>query len=108
MDLILGITWLTTFGEVHSNWAEPCMKFKQGKEWVTLRGDPTLVRSAVSVRLLQKLCDVEFYALLYSAEFFLLAVKTGLDLNVQQEKELAGLLQHYNSVFVETSMLPPP
>ena len=73
------------------------MKFKQGNEWVTLRGDPTLVRSSISVRSLQKLCDVDFYALLYSAEFFLLASKTGLDLNIPQQKELVSLFQHYNS-----------
>ena len=66
VDLILGISWLATLGEVRSNWVEPSMKFKQGNEWVTLRGDPTLVRSAISVRSLQKLCDVDFYALLYS------------------------------------------
>ena len=58
VDLILGITWFATLGEVRSNWIEPSMKFKQGKEWMTLRRDPTLVRSDASVRSLQKLCDV--------------------------------------------------
>ena len=82
MDLILGISWLATLGEVCSNWAEPSMKFKQGNEWVTLHGNPTLVRSVVSVRSLQKLCHVDFYAFLYSVEFFLPVGKTGLDLNI--------------------------
>ena len=108
MDLILGISWLATLGEVRSNWVEPSMKFKQGHEWVTLHRDPTLVRSALSIRSLQKLCDVDFYALLYSAKFFLSTGKTRLDLNIPQRKELTSLLQHYNSVFAEPSTLPPP
>ena len=65
MDLILGISWLATLGEVLSNWAEPNMKFKKEGEWVIQQGDLTLERSFVSARSLQKLKDVEFYALLY-------------------------------------------
>ena len=63
VDPNLGISWLATLGEVRSNWAESSMKFKQGKEWVTLLGDPTPVRLVVLVRALQKLCDVDFYVL---------------------------------------------
>ena len=36
VDLILGISWLATLGEVRSNWAEPSMKFRKEGEWVIL------------------------------------------------------------------------
>ena len=84
VDLILGIFWLATLGEVRSNWAELGMKFKKEGEWVILQGDPTIVRSSVSARSLQKMKDVEFCALLYSTELISPTVKTKTNLSEEQ------------------------
>ena len=64
VDIILGVAWLETLGEVRCKWVDSSMKFKQGGEWVTLFGDSTLVRSTISARSLQKMGNIEFCALI--------------------------------------------
>jgi len=51
-DLILGIQWLETLGVVSVNWKTLLMKFNVGDQHVTLRGDPGLNKSPVTLKAL--------------------------------------------------------
>lgn len=53
-DLIFGMQWLVKLGGTNTNWAKQIMKFKLGDKWVTLRGDPTLEKSMVSLKSITK------------------------------------------------------
>lgn len=38
IDLILGISWLATLGEMIVDWRKQTMKFQQNGKWVELKG----------------------------------------------------------------------
>ncbi|KZV25380.1 hypothetical protein F511_07264 [Dorcoceras hygrometricum] len=68
VDVILGVDWLRTLGEVLLDWNKLRMCFNAGDRMVELKGDPTLQRSLVSLRSICKLTEVEFAATLYSVD----------------------------------------
>lgn len=49
-DIILGIQWVEQLGPVTTNWKTQVMQFQVGTNLVTLLGDPSLVRSKVSLK----------------------------------------------------------
>lgn len=53
-DVILGIKWLETLGMTHTNWKTQVMKFRLGNESVTLRGDPSLGKTLVSLKAMMR------------------------------------------------------
>ncbi|XP_075515463.1 uncharacterized protein LOC142550108 [Primulina tabacum] len=60
LDLILGVDWLRTLGDVMLNWAKMEMRFTWQGQTVVLRGDPTLSRSVVSFKSIAKVREVQF------------------------------------------------
>ena len=48
IDVILGVSWLKTLGDVTANWERSSMKFNVQGRIVTIGGDPTLTRRACS------------------------------------------------------------
>lgn len=60
VDLILGVEWLGSLGEVQIDWNKMIMKFIHGTKELELQGDPSLTRSLVSLRSLIKTVDVVF------------------------------------------------
>lgn len=53
-DLILGVQWLETLGTVSTNWKTQTLKFRLGDKNVTLKGDPALGRSVISLKAMLK------------------------------------------------------
>ncbi|KZV19421.1 hypothetical protein F511_08762 [Dorcoceras hygrometricum] len=102
VDLILGIDWLRTLGEVVVNWEDMRMSFDLGNGPVTLTGDPGLNRSMISKRSLLKLAGVEYSGLLWST--ILEGSKEGVE---NQSQELERLLREYEKLFEEPRGLPP-
>ncbi|RVW36299.1 Retrovirus-related Pol polyprotein from transposon 297 [Vitis vinifera] len=49
-DVILGMPWLGTLGDVKVNWKMLTMKIKLGKIVILLKGDPSLSRTEVSLK----------------------------------------------------------
>ena len=48
--MILGIQWLKTIGGTCINWKTQLMKFRLGNRTVSIRGDPTLGKTLVSLK----------------------------------------------------------
>ncbi|KAH6824297.1 ATP binding / aminoacyl-tRNA ligase/ nucleotide binding protein [Perilla frutescens var. hirtella] len=61
VDVILGVSWLSTLGEVQANWGTMSMKFMLEGRVVTLRGEPSLMCKQVSVERLSKINEVEAF-----------------------------------------------
>lgn len=53
-DMVLGVEWLRSLGEVKMNWDELSMKFMIGKEERRIKGDPSLVMSLVSLKSMMR------------------------------------------------------
>ena len=53
-DVILGIQWLKTLGMTYTNWKTQVMKFRLGSEIITLRGDPSLGKTLVSLKAMMR------------------------------------------------------
>ncbi|XP_063935341.1 transposon Tf2-1 polyprotein isoform X1 [Daucus carota subsp. sativus] len=58
-DVILGVQWLQTLGIVTTDWKKQVMKYEFQGEPITLVGNPTLIRSQVSLRAMRKLIRKE-------------------------------------------------
>lgn len=54
VDIILGVAWLVTLGDVRVNWETMSMSFAWKGRNVSLKGDPTLCWSPVGLRALTK------------------------------------------------------
>lgn len=52
--VILGVQWLEKLGTVSTNWKTQTLKFKLGGDNVTLKGDPSLGRSMISMKAMVK------------------------------------------------------
>ncbi|XP_073121973.1 uncharacterized protein [Henckelia pumila] len=106
LDLILGVDWLRTLGDVMLNWANMQMRFTWKGQTVLLQGDPTLSRSVVSLKSIVKVREVEFCGAV--------SVKWndsgGSKLEAEQGNlhgDMASLLAKYEEVFQELIDLPP-
>lgn len=54
-NVILGVQWLEKLGTVSANKKTQILKFKLGGDSVTLKGDPSLGRSMISLKAMVKL-----------------------------------------------------
>lgn len=56
-DIILGIQWLEKLGLLTTNWKSQIMTFETGEGMMTLRGDPSLGCSLVSLKAMTRLLN---------------------------------------------------
>ncbi|KAF7802166.1 putative mitochondrial protein [Senna tora] len=54
IDVILGIEWLESLGEVSVNWRQLTMKYKEGENEISLKGDASLARTKVAFKTVMK------------------------------------------------------
>ena len=103
-DVILGIQWLDTLGEMLVNWKVQQMKFWWEDKWVTLQGDLSLHSAEVSLKSLWKALGKEEegiiveYGGIQREEVALVVTTTG---------GWGPLLQQFSQVFEEPTELPP-
>ncbi|GKC55290.1 ty3-gypsy retrotransposon protein, partial [Tanacetum coccineum] len=103
-DAILGIKWLQTLGDVKMNWKLLTMKFMVGLGEVTLCGDPSLCRSKLSLKAMEK-------SLTANAECYLVELKE-LDAHKSSHQGVntepfKKLLLQFEDVFNMPFGLPP-
>lgn len=99
VDVILGIQWLETLGDMKVNWKLQVMKFK-------VRGDPSLCNSAISLKSLLKTLEQQGEGVLveYSG---LQAAGVSSSSESPPLQELIPFLEEFSQVFTEPQGLPP-
>ena len=102
VDVVLGMEWLASLGEIRANFRELTLKITATEGSFTLKGEPARARSAASLRSIVKILRNE-------GEGFLLYFQ-----DIQDVKEanlmptwMEGILEEYNEVFQNPGGLPP-
>lgn len=108
-DVILGIQWLEQLGDVITNWKSQVMRFQMGKNTVTLVGDPTLVRSQISLKAMIRTLRKEKQGYWVEINRMEKVIADRVEKpNVEVPSFLADVTEEYKSVFVVPVGLPPP
>ncbi|XP_010525699.1 PREDICTED: uncharacterized protein LOC104803465 [Tarenaya hassleriana] len=103
-DVILGYKWLGTLGETRTNWGQHLIRFQRDGKWVTLKGDPSLVRSEISLNMMLRTMRREREGIL---------VELSTLLSTENPKvgdswvALQFVLDQYADVFAKPNGLPP-
>ena len=113
-DIILGIQWLETLGNVTSNWKTQVMQFDIEGRTITLVGDPTLVHSQISLKAMLRTLRKTgggYYVEMNQVEAVQL-VNDGVDVKNEGAEAtvpvfLAPVLADYEAVFRAPVGLPP-
>lgn len=109
VDVILGVAWLATLGDVKVNWRTLTMTFLSHGTAVEVKGDPSLAKALISPKALLKVLEVEAASLLW-------VVETSSETEQQretpglteaQEVQLQQVLHEFEQVFVVPEGLPP-
>ena len=107
-DVILGIQWLEKLGTIMTNWKTQTLKFQLGSEHITLKGDPSLGRTKISLKAMIRALQKEGGG--YLVEFNQLSSdqqkNDELDMG-QIPSVLRMVLQEFKHVFNMPSGLPP-
>lgn len=104
--VVLGYTWLVQLGETRINWGLHIMRFQVENEWVTILGDPSLLRSQVSLNSMEKMCENEEVVLLPELQALFENASENKHTRVPHKK-IQSLLKSFASVFQMPSGLPP-
>lgn len=109
MDLILGIAWLATLGDVKVKWGMFTMTFMDQGQPIVVQGDPNLAKTMISPKALMKISDIEAVSVLWNAETEIGATDTRNSevLADWEEQQLHHLLEEFARVFAVPNGLPP-
>nr|XP_043616078.1 uncharacterized protein LOC122587997 [Erigeron canadensis] len=102
-DVILGMKWLETLGEMTVNWKELTMEFYEGDRRVFLKGDPSLCRTLVSLKsIIRSLQHVKngYFVELKQMEEENLTMQYPMDV-------IQSLLADFDDIFHMPNGLPP-
>jgi len=108
VDVILGVEWLASLGEVKVNWNTLTMSFNVAGKVVNIQGDPTLTKRIVTPQALLKETEIEAISLVW--ELGLTSHEEeegGKGLSAKQQEELEEVLQEHKIIFQEKLELPP-
>lgn len=53
-DVILGMKWLQTLGEMKVNWKLLSMEFREGGRTIVLKGDPSMCKAEISLKTMMR------------------------------------------------------
>ena len=113
VDVFLGMQWLGTIETMKINWPFLIMKFWVETRQVTLKGDPSLVRSECSLRTIEKTWEKEDQCFLLELQSY----DVEMNEDMGGEREIKGdeedtpmirfLLQQYADISEYPKGLPP-
>lgn len=101
--VISGIQWLRTLGKCEVNWATHELSFHYQDKFVTLRGDPTLHVSHLSLKTLSPTPVVQSKGILMDVGVQGMKHEQSKEIN----SEMNMVLQEFDGVFEEPKGLPP-
>ena len=96
IDMILGMEWLETLGEVKTDWRKQIMSYEQGGKVITLEGYQ--IKDENQTIALQEILVEEQKRQIKACDN---------SLEDKQEEELQRILQSYQALFQEPQGLPP-
>ncbi|KZV19807.1 peroxidase 64 [Dorcoceras hygrometricum] len=105
VDIILGVEWLRTLGEIRLDWNKMRMRFKVEGRRVELKGDPTLQRSMLSLKSIGKVTEIEFAATLMTVER--LTTGDGETKTKDYPTAIQEVLNRFRGVLDKPQGLPP-
>ncbi|XP_042045394.1 uncharacterized protein LOC121791530 [Salvia splendens] len=110
IDVILGVSWLASLGNVLANWLHSSMKFSVEGRLITIQGDPTLMRRACSPQDLRSLDAGDCCWVLRSVEKEAGPDGFGISssLPAAARSELLQLVEAFPSLTRPDPGLPPP
>lgn len=102
VDVILGIQWLETLGEMRVNWKLQTMNISLSGNWMRLQGEPDICCSEVSLKAMRKVLEQQELSVLVECR------ELAVDTKEERKglKSLTKLLQYYEKVFEEPHGLP--
>lgn len=103
VDIILGIQWLETLGEMRVNWKLQTLKIPMEGKLTTLQGVPDLCSSEVSFKAVRKLLEQTEVSVVVECRVLLTKEKGKPGVPTTMQK----LLSRYEQVFAEPQGLPP-
>lgn len=103
-DVILGVQWLQTLGNTYHNWITHTMKFIIGGKPVTLKGDPTLHKTRISLKAMLRTLNHEGAGLI--GELGSSTVMTTKE-HALHSLAMIEVLQKFEQVFHMPTTLPP-
>ena len=105
-DVILGMQWLETLGDMKVNWKLQTIKFKIEGAKYTMRGDPSLCYSAASLKSILKSIQHDGEAMLVEYNGAQLVESSQGDVTMVPPP-LQDMLEEYGDIFAEPEGLPP-
>ncbi|KAL1212943.1 hypothetical protein V5N11_032912 [Cardamine amara subsp. amara] len=104
VDVILGMQWLETLGDMRVNWKKQVMRFEVDGETMTIQGDLSLCNISVSLKSLWKTLRHEGEGLIVEYQ----ECQTGeVEKSVATPRELRSVLREFAQVFEEPQGIPP-
>ncbi|XP_031265006.1 uncharacterized protein LOC116123364 [Pistacia vera] len=103
-DVVLGISWLSTLGDVCANWRNLTMEFFNERKKVVLQGDPSLVKTVVSLRAMLKSLQREDAG--YVVELCSIVVKEE-ETEEPMDPAAAVVVDGFSHLFEQPTTLPP-
>lgn len=112
IDIVLGMAWLNTIGEMWVDWPRQIMRFRYDSQWVELRGASSVVNHHSALQSLLSKTRICVEGLCMTAEGQVVGVPgqqrvDTVRLTQEQEMEVQGLLKEFQVVFQEQKGLPP-
>lgn len=107
IDVVLGIEWLNTLGDMIVNWKRQTMSFWKEKKWVTLRGNEGCKESIIALQSILNKPKPNMLGVLWEAEKVEPVEAQNPELTKVEQAELEEMLSKYAQVFREPSGLPP-
>lgn len=105
-DAILGIQWLGTLGNMEVNWSQLTMKFNINGTLMTLKGDPSLCKTGVSLKMMVKEIYQEGHGVIVEMCQMSLGERDGS--NMEDPSELVHTLMDKDpEAFATITKLPP-
>ncbi|MCH83460.1 RNA-directed DNA polymerase (Reverse transcriptase), partial [Trifolium medium] len=105
IDVVLGMEWLKTLGDMIVNWRQQTMSFWSNKKWVTLQGIDGGERELVALQCILSKSKLRNEERLWRMEKK--ECEDGVELTEEQQKELEEILTTYGQIFQEPTGLPP-
>ncbi|XP_031263269.1 uncharacterized protein LOC116121451 [Pistacia vera] len=103
-DVVLGVSWLSSLGDVCANWRNLTMAFEVEGKRVMLQGDPSLVKTVVSLKAMLR--SVQTTGMGYLVEFC--SIENKLDVREEPlDPRVAIVLEEFAALFDQPSGIPP-